>query len=153
MKGIFLILFAGSLHTAVYAKVSKVRLGYSDSLTHVIEVFKAGKTPSVSLTNYSIPESMDEARLFFQLDYKKESIVEFRKFLQYIDALCIKGNESTIRKFIILSQFVDGYFAEDYFDSAKKICRSKRKIFCRVFDTVDIENKRRLIDDGISCHN
>ncbi|HEY3405235.1 MAG TPA: hypothetical protein VGK59_17745, partial [Ohtaekwangia sp.] len=89
--------------------------------------------------------------LFFSLDYRDESKNEFRKLLQSIDSLCISGNEAVIGKFILLSQFVDGYFAEDYFNSADQLCRRESKVFCKVFKSIDVAKKQRLIAHGINC--
>jgi|GEM_PF-5461620 len=130
----------------------KTRSGYTDSLNQVVKTLKENKTPGIELTEYSIPESAEEALLFFQLDHKKESTVEFRKLLEHINNVCLKGRETTIRKFILLSQFVDGYFAEDYFDSAEKICKNNPVVFCKIFHSIDVDKKQRLVDYNITCN-
>src|SRR4051812_25357191 len=93
--------------------LQEIRPGYMDSLNQVITIVRKHKIPSAELTEYIIPETSKEAILFFDLDYKKESTTEFRQLLQQINEVCINGKESAIMKFITLSQFVDGYFAED----------------------------------------
>lgn len=136
-----------------HGQSTKLRPVYVDSLNQVVKILKEDNVPGVELIDYCIPETQYESLLFFQLDYKQESSSEFRKLLQQVDKLCLKGREPTIKKFIVLSQFVDGYFAEDYFDSAEKICKAKRKVFCKVFNTVDTEKKQKLISYGINCKN
>lgn len=133
MKCLAIILFFFAASPCAFGhnrQISNVRPGYADSLNHVVQIFKNNNAPRSELVEYCMPQSKEESLLFFKLDYEKQSAREFRMLLQRVDTLCVEGRETTIDKFILLSQFVDGYFADDYFDSLEKVYKSNPNLFC-----------------------
>lgn len=154
MKLTLICILLGQLNIAaanVPPDSSKARPGYADSLKIIVGIYKAVKVPSIKQIAFCIPENAKESNIFFQLDYEKQSENEFSKLLDDIERLCMEGEKSVIRKFIVLSNFVDGYFAEDYFDSADKIYKERPDVFCMVFSETNESKTTRLRLHGVTC--
>lgn len=117
---------------------------YKDSLRLMVKLLKEKREPAESEIQYVIPETEDEAIAFFAVDYEKGNSEEFRKLQAVIDGYCIKGNKSIFKKYLLYSEFVDGYIAEDYFDSIEKIISVQKGLFCELFKTLPKERISRL---------
>lgn len=110
----------------------------------MVKLLKEKQEPTQSEIQYLIPESEEEAITFFTVDFEKGNSEEFRKLLSIIDGYCMKGNKSIFKKYLVYSEFVDGYIAEDYFDSIEKIISVQKGLFCELFKTLPKERVSRL---------
>jgi hypothetical protein len=140
-----------NLASVKYRDSTDIRPGYVDSLNLVVKTIKDGHDPSAMLIAYCIPETQEESSIFFNLDYDQKLSGPFQKMLHTIERYCLDGNENIMEKFIAMSQYVDGYFAEDYFDSAAKIYKVQKKKFCKIMKSTDSRKKERLIKSGCNC--
>ena len=75
---------------------------------------------------------MEEALKFYELDYNQMNctIVFFRRINNLWVSKCLSNDSLFIIKYLEYSQFVDGYFAEDYFDNIDKIYTTVDSSLC-----------------------
>jgi hypothetical protein len=123
-----------------------VRNKYQETLERVIKILEAGKSPKVSLIEFCIPETDQEATLFFDKNIKKENWDAFNVFYQKISELILTGDGRILEKYLIFSQFVDGVIAETYFDNIEKVIQRQQKLFCKIIDGIPKEKTKRLAD-------
>ena len=124
-----------------------IRQQYPDSLNKLIEIVLKKEKPDDSLLFYCFPLNDLESRLLFNIDYRKEEKYcgVYHKISNYWINKCIYGDDKFILKFIRLSEFVDGYFATDYFSDIELIIDKIGAKFCEVLEESPIEHKRRLL--------
>lgn len=121
-----------------------VREKYGDSLQRAIKILKEGKTPRVKLIVYCMPETEDEGNLFYSLDSQRENSDAFHILDRKIRELTSDGNEPVFKKYLVMSQFVDGYFAEAYFDDIESIIQKQPRLFCKVIKGIPNDKMKRL---------
>lgn len=105
---------------------------------------KNGVQDDVKEIEFSIPVSKEEALIYFSSDYSKELSKSFQDLQQKTLKYSIDGNASILRKYLYLSEFVDGYFAESYFDDVEKIAEAQRDLFCKTLSKADKNKIKRL---------
>src|SRR5258706_10473741 len=140
----FIILFGKVFCQKAPKDLTLVRDKYKDSLQKAINTFKEGKTPKIKLIEFCIPETSDEFLLFFGLDYQKENSPAFNSLNAKILEEAASGNESVLRKYLAMSQFVDGYFAEAYFDHVEGIAQKQKVLFCKTINSLPKEKTKEL---------
>jgi hypothetical protein len=148
---IFCLIFCKALAIENFYDSANVRSGYNDSLKVIVEILHSKKTPSIHLVEYCIPSTQDEANIFFSLDYDEKSSSSFQSLHSIIERLGCDGNDMILKKFILMSQFVDGYFAEDYFITAEIIYSKQLKKFCKIIKAISHHEKERLVAHGFTC--
>ena len=151
---LFVILFGDCFCQSALSESKPIREKYKDSLQRVINILKEGKTPKVKLIEYCIPETDDESALFYSLDQQKESTNAFHILGRKIRELISGGNEPVLKKYLVMSQFVDGYLAEAYFDHIESIIQKQKELFCKTINTIPQEKTKRLSDykAKAGCH-
>ncbi|MEI9917231.1 MAG: hypothetical protein WDO14_00345 [Bacteroidota bacterium] len=121
MRSLFLfLLLACSYNT--FAAADSIRAGYIDSIKHVVKNIATIKDSRV--IEYCVPTTAAESRAYFSLDYEKEFSTGFHDLQAKLARYCIAGNTKLLKKYLYLSEYVDGYFAEDYFVAVEKIARA-----------------------------
>ena len=95
---------------------------------------------------FSIPTTTEESLIYFSSDYKKELSKEFQSLQNRIVDLCVRGNTGVLKKYFYLSEFVDGYFGEDYFDSINKIMKAQKDLACSTLLSSDVNKTKRLTE-------
>ncbi len=88
-----------------------------------------------------IPSSMSESKIFYALDYDDRTSSTFRKLVSKMSEYAM-SDRTILVNYLYVSEYVDGYFAEDYFDDIEKIAIKKQEYFC---DTVSLLDKKRTI--------
>ena len=121
---------------------SGVRRNYKNSLDSVL--LNVSSITDSKKIEYVIPASEAEAIIYFSSDYKKKFSPYFQKLQKKIVDLCIAGNSQILIKYLYMSEFVDGYFAEDYFDNIEKIAKVRKGSFCNTLTTLDKTKTKRL---------
>jgi hypothetical protein len=119
-----------------------VRRGYSDSVKFVLENIKT--VMDSRKIEFCIPTSIAESLIYFSFDYKKEFSPAFEELQGKMVQYSINGNKKILKKYLYMSEFVDGYFAEDYFVALEKIATSKQANFCKVLATCEKQRVVRL---------
>lgn len=120
----------------------EIRENYRERLEKVIN--------STDVTDHDIvfviPTTSKEALMFFSTDFQKQTSSQFSELQSRILSLCQSGNKDAIGRFLYMSEFVDGYFAEDYFDNLEKIGNSQIELLCKQMNTLNQDKIRRLAD-------
>src|SRR5882762_5905809 len=142
MKSLLFSLFLVNSFNIFAGDTDTVRAGYIDSVKIVLKNIQATKDSQV--IEYCIPTTTAESRLYFSLNYEKEFSPGFQELQKKIVRSSISGNTKLLRKYLYLSEFVDGYFAEDYFVAVEKIARSNIVSFCNVLADCDKQKIERL---------
>jgi hypothetical protein len=119
---------------------------YVDSLNKVVEIVKSENLPSNELILFCIPTTQEEASVFFKLDYNKEEQYNmvFRKLNDMWENKCSNNETLFLIRYLEYSEFVDGYFAEDYFISINKIYKAIGSTLCEKLNECS-ENKIKRI--------
>lgn len=127
-----------------------IRKNYRISLERLLE---SNAMNDVKKIEFSIPVSKEEALIYFSSDYTKELSKSFQNLQQKIVKLGIDGNADVLTKYLYLSEFVDGYFAEAYFDDVEKIAKGQKDLLCRTLSKAD-KNKIKRLNEIIAkyCH-
>jgi hypothetical protein len=108
-----------------------VRNGYADSLRKIMKVIKEGRDLKIKSIEFCFPQTNSESALFYHLDYKKENSKSFGILENRIRELAFGGHLVILKKYLMLSEFVDGYFAEAYFDDVEGLMEKKPELFCK----------------------
>jgi hypothetical protein len=149
----FVILFHSLVSAILFSDFEDtVRQNYKSDLLHVITILKKGDRPKIRLLKCSVPSTKEEAQIFFHLDYDSATSKEYQRLFEIIVAECSNGNKELLKRYIPLSEFVDGYFAEDFFDSIVKIQKSARSKYCQIYKQVAVSRKERLKEISKSCN-
>ena len=148
------ILFGDGFCQKSLPEPQPVRGKYEDSLRRVMKILNEGMIPKVKLIEYCIPETADESALFYSLDQQKENSNSFHILGRKMRELISGGNEPIFKKYLALSQFVDGYFAEAYFDDIGNIIVKQKELFCKTIKALPQEKTRRLSEykTKAGCH-
>jgi hypothetical protein len=145
VKPVIVVLFILSIagfNASAASKADTVRAGYRDSLTYLLN--HIDKVNNVEKITYIISVTEEEALIYFSSDYSKDLSPKLSRLHKKILSLCLSGNQAVFLKYLYLSQFVDGYFAEDYFIDIEKIAKANRKVFCAVLAKTNAAKVKRL---------
>jgi hypothetical protein len=132
------------------------RKNYPDSLIKLVKIITEEREPGDSLLYFCIPEDSSEAILLVEIDYWKNE--KFKKsnfdgediYFTIVDnwkAKCLDKNVVFLKAFIRYSEFVDGYYAEDYFIKISEIIDKIGNEFCQVLEDIQRDYKKRLLLD------
>jgi len=129
-------------------KIVKGQRNYDSLLSSLVQVIKNQENITDELLFQCIPISTNEYLIFSNLDYGKcqEDSYIFRKINELWVNKCIKKNINILHGYFEYSQFVDGYFADDYFDNIERIFNSgKKNWFCKELHNCSQKKIRRLL--------
>ena len=131
------------LASTVFAnKRDTLRTGYSDSVKFVLTNINKIKDPQK--IEYCIPTTKAEARQYFSFDLDKEFSAAFKELQKKLTRYSIAGNTRLLKKCLYYSEFVEGYFEDDYVISVEKIAKANIVSFCNVIADCDPEKIRNL---------
>jgi hypothetical protein len=117
---------------------------YSKKLNDVIlKVQQAAKIHESDILGI-MPNTSNEATIFYKQDYDKRTSKAFQTLNKLI-AEKASSNGEILSGYLKLSQFVDGYFAEAYFDRIEAIARNANKLFCEEYDKLDPKSVSRIV--------
>lgn len=120
---------------------------YKPILKSGIDVLTSGDSLDEKLIVDLIPSSQEEALMFFNVDIEGDEAHSsaFRKINNEFVRYSIEyKNHELLYKYLAHSQFVDGYFAENYFDNVQKIINQNPEAFCEQFKANAPERVNRL---------
>jgi hypothetical protein len=112
-----------------------LRTGYSDSVKNVLTHIARIKDPQK--IEYCIPTTKAESRRYFAFDLDKELSPAFKELQKKLVRYSIAGNTRLLKKYLYYSEFVEGYFIDDYVVNIEKIARSNIVSFCNVISDCD----------------
>lgn len=124
---------------------------YQDSLMFILHSIENGNQITDQFLIYSIPKNLEQSKYFFSLDYNKNTSSSFQQLYSELPRRCMEGNPDLIRKYLKMSTYVDGYFAESYFDSIEPLMAKKGNIICKIAKQIPKVEIERLRDILSSC--
>ena len=95
----------------------------------------------------AIPKTESEFSIYFACDYEEDDTI--RLAWGKLDNMMLKNARKDNDFFILylkLSEFVDGYYAESYFDDAEYLIKIHTTVFCSAYQLLNSECQRRLED-------
>jgi len=115
---------------------------YKLALDSVIYWINCGHVLSTNELLNVIPKSNEEYLLLYELTYPEQDSSKQIAF-NYIDKqmreLALQGNIDVFVAYLNLSPFIDGEYAEGYYDDAEFIIKNNSNLFCDVFETLSKE--------------
>jgi hypothetical protein len=137
----FVVLIITSVNLAMGSPTDTSRNDYKEFIQSVLKNVDAHDAEDLE---YCIPRTSDESVIYFSYDYSNESSPAFQALQQKIIDYSIKGNTNLLMRYCYLSQFVDGYLAEDYFINVDKVAKANSQFFCSILAKCNQENIKRL---------
>lgn len=128
--------------TAFAQDQDTLRTGYSDSVRYVLTNINKIKDPQK--IEYCIPATKAEARQYFSFDLDKQLSPAFKELQKKLVRYSITGNTRLLKKYFYYSEFVEGYFIDDYVVSIEKIAKANIISFCNVIADCDPERIKNL---------
>ena len=155
MKQTFFILF--SIFVLVFfveaSKNKKIdfennsRSNYKSSLNDVILSFSKGKKVSIEKLQNVIPISQNEFSIYYSFTFPKKGKLIHKSFYS-MDSQIIetaKKNKGLFLKlYLQLSPFVDGEYAEGYYDDVESIIEKNKNVFCNIYTSLNSDSKIKL---------
>ncbi len=95
----------------------------------------------------AIPKTESEFSIYFACDYEEDKAIRtaWGKLDQMLFKNAIKDSNVFI-SYLRLSEFVDGYYAESYFDNIEYLIEIHTTVFCSTYSSLSNECQRKLGD-------
>lgn len=121
--------------------------GYNENLQIIIRDIISGEKLSTAQIQNAIPKTEDDFFTFYSYTEKDErSNVAFYELNNLILKHAIKGENSILKSYLLLSEFVDGEYAESYFEDIDEVIKRNRKTFCELFPQLSKKKVERLLN-------
>ena len=120
---------------------------YERLIEKALKEWKKDNNISDTLIFNIIPETQDEFYKYYDLTNpnRGEEYHKMYSFLEnqiYYKGIVELNNKKIIEKVILLAPYVDGEYAESYFDYLDFIVEKNNKIFCKLFKDIAEKEKR-----------
>ena len=127
------------------------QMDYTKALEQVVQSINDEKNVDKVDLLRVMPTSNEEAITFYKLDYDKSTSEAFQKLDKMIVDHVRSGNADFMNRYLRMSPYVDGYFAEAYFDNIDYLSSNNQELFCSFYTPLSQEEKRRLKDYSTQC--
>lgn len=92
-----------------------------------------------------LPTTEGEFNVYFSCDYcHNKNVVKSWQILDNVFQQMALSDSATFLKYLNIADFVDGYYAEVYFDNLSTIIESNEPLFCDYYFKLSDERKKRL---------
>ena len=119
--------------------------GYEESLQTVIEYLISGEEPSIKQIQDVIPKTEDDFFTFYSYTEKDEkNNIAFYELNNLILKYALKGESNILKSYLLLSEFVDGEYAESYFEDVETVIKKNNETFCNLFTQLPKKKIYRL---------
>ncbi|MEP5611546.1 MAG: hypothetical protein ABJP45_04820 [Cyclobacteriaceae bacterium] len=132
--------------------VDRTSANYTKALDRVITVLNRNEETSQRMILMAMPQSANQAQEFYELDYDETTSEAFNKLNKIILEYVMDGKGEFILRYLKMSQWVDGYFAEVYFDYLENLADKKSEQFCDEFGSLDESERKRIAEFGKACN-
>lgn len=117
---------------------------YKRVLDTAISLINSGHELKINELLIVIPKTFDEYLTMYELTYPEQDSSKQIAF-DYIDKqmheLALQGNIDVMKAYLNLSAFIDGEYAESYYDDAEFVIKKNAKLFCDIFRQLTKEAK------------
>lgn len=120
---------------------------YKNTLIGSVKKMEMGDSITSALLIKCIPKTDKEYMSFYSLTYPSKVKVDKKSYYKLIDLFykrALDGNESVYRSLLEMSKFVDGEFADSYFEDLDFIVAKDKSLFCKVYLIANPEKVKRL---------
>lgn len=136
---ILISILVGTLSLQIQAQAS-----YKERVSGQLPNLDSSVVLSSDILVMLLPKNRDEALFFYELDYNDSTSRRFRALDRLIVDKVMAGDREMISAYLRLSEFVDGYFAEAYFDNIDYLAENQTEMFCQEISTFPNETIQRL---------
>ncbi|MNE30439.1 hypothetical protein [Solitalea canadensis] len=117
---------------------------YLQKLTKVVDSISSHANISVRSIEAIIPATGEEMLEYYNLTFNDSTY----KYFSIIDSVIVKNAADNkygfLPKYLMLNQFVDGEYADGYFDNLENIIIRNKKNVCRIYSNLPIEKVKRI---------
>ncbi|OFX34018.1 MAG: hypothetical protein A2W92_04230 [Bacteroidetes bacterium GWA2_42_15] len=120
---------------------------YKNTLISSVKKLEMGDSIASALLIKCIPKTDKEYMSFYSLTYPSKVKVDKKSYYKLIDLFykrALNGNESVYKFLLEMSKFVDGEFADSYFEDLDSIVAKDKSLFCKVYSIANPEKVKRL---------
>jgi hypothetical protein len=118
---------------------------YEKSLNGILDDLNRDKKLSIEQIETAIPKNQDELGIF--ASYYANNNIFHKDILKLYDMIIVealKKNKNVFKSYLLMSDFVDGWVAEEYFDNIEKLIKNDKKFFCEMYTELPKEKITRL---------
>ena len=132
----------------LYSELNKKEnVAYIRNLELVIKNISEEKAPTDSALYFAIPKTESEFIIYFSCDYEIGSVQKSWIALNREVLLAAQNKEKIFLAYLGMAEFVDGYYAESYFDDLEGVISKYHKsFFCSTYSTLSKECQLKLGD-------
>ncbi len=118
---------------------------YEKFLNGILDDLDKDKKLSIEQIQTAIPKNQDELGNFVSY-YANNNIYhkDIWKLYDMIIVEALKKNKNVFKSYLLMSDFVDGWIAEEYFDNIEKLIKNDKKFFCEMYTELPKEKITRL---------
>ncbi|MFW6352166.1 MAG: hypothetical protein ACOC2E_07240 [Bacteroidota bacterium] len=121
--------------------------GYNENLQKTIKHLISGDKLTIEQIQDAIPKKEDDFFTFYSYTEKDEkSNAAFYRLNSLILKHAMDGENSILKPYLLLSEFVDGEYAESYFEDVEAVIEKNREVFCKLFPQLPKKKVSRLSD-------
>ena len=124
---------------------SILRTGYAKKLKKVVNTLEKGQKARLSAIEYTIPQNNAEFHIFYSYTSKTQPI---QKAFNELNRLFEKNAQSRQLDFFVhylnFAAYVDGEFAESYFDSAMRIIEKNQTYYAQIKGKLNQKARNRI---------
>jgi hypothetical protein len=151
---LFLILLSFLILPNVHGQTLKKSsdFKYQQELKRIMDDLVSGKKITIEQILISIPRTQEEFGIFYSYTEREEKYnVAFYKLSNITLDQVKKKNKNIFKSYLLLSQFVDGEYAESYFDDIESLIEKDKQLFCEIYSELPKEKLTRLKDYYKMC--
>jgi hypothetical protein len=120
---------------------------YKYNLISAVKKVEMGDSIASALLIKCIPKTDKEYSSFYSLTYTSKVRVDIKSYYNLIDLFykrALNGNERVYKFLLEMSKFVDGEFAESYFEDLDSMVVKDKSLFCKVYSIANPNKVKRL---------
>ncbi len=119
---------------------------YKENIQQVIRSLIDGEKLTKEQISNAVPKTEEGYFEFMSYtDKGEESKTAFFELNNLILESAMNKEKDIFKSFLLLSEFVDGYFAESYFDDAEAVIEKNPDLFCEIYRQLPKEKVKRLV--------
>lgn len=120
---------------------------YKNNISKARDVLNSNNSLNSIVIESLIPVNFEEYKIYYGLTYStEEDWVFFRKVDNLILENSNSDNGNCLEKYSNLAEFVDGEYAESFYDNILFVAKKNPDKFCKIFDRLSIHSKKNLMD-------